>query len=91
MFVMFLVYFRFNENILSDPGYIDIPPDSRIPKRVQRLAKLIPHYDKKSLRPGYSTKENVMRIKTDQDTLTLILRCVSDEEVGTYDFCLSLR
>lgn len=90
MFIMLLVYFRFNENILTDPGYIDIFPDSRLPKQVQHLAKLIPYHGKKSLRPRLLTKENGMRIKTDQDTLTIILRCVSDEEVLMI-FCLFPR
>ncbi|KAI3869797.1 hypothetical protein MKW98_030978 [Papaver atlanticum] len=62
---------QFNENIINDPGFVDIFPASRIPKRIQHL-----------LRPIYSaSKEKGFRISTDQGTLSSVLQWVSDEEV----------
>ncbi|RZC74363.1 hypothetical protein C5167_049843 [Papaver somniferum] len=62
---------QFNENIINDPGFVDIFPGSRIPKRIQHL-----------LRPIYSaSKEKGFRISTDQGTLSSVLQWASDEEV----------
>ncbi|KAI3833118.1 hypothetical protein MKW92_003637, partial [Papaver armeniacum] len=62
---------QFNENIINDPGFVDIFPASRIPKRIQHL-----------LRPIYSaSKEKGFRITTDQGTLSSVLQWASDEEV----------
>ncbi|RZC69101.1 hypothetical protein C5167_035489 [Papaver somniferum] len=62
---------QFNENIINDPGFVDIFPASCIPKRIQHL-----------LRPIYSaSKEKGFRITTDQGTLSSVLQWASDEEV----------
>ncbi|KAI3835452.1 hypothetical protein MKX03_034542 [Papaver bracteatum] len=62
---------QFNENIINDPGFVDIFPASRIPKHIQHL-----------VRPIYSaSKEKGFRITTDQGTLSSVLQWASDEEV----------
>ncbi|PKA60678.1 mitochondrial intermediate peptidase [Apostasia shenzhenica] len=75
----------FSENIINDPGYIDIFPASRIPKNMQ-------HYFKPICRQFISTsndsfglrdksKEKGFRLATDPSSLSSILKWLSDAEV----------
>ncbi|KAK6132170.1 hypothetical protein DH2020_034095 [Rehmannia glutinosa] len=75
----------FNENILSDPGHVDIFPASRIPKKLHHLTK--PIYRASSLASKRSTgldsnlKERGLRVMTEPNTLCSILQLTSDAEV----------
>ncbi|KAI9081583.1 hypothetical protein K1719_036469 [Acacia pycnantha] len=75
----------FNENIATDPGFVDIYPSSRISKQLHFLAK--PIYRSTSLiskdlsRSGETTREKGFRITTDPQTLASILQLSSDDEV----------
>ncbi|KAK6155840.1 hypothetical protein DH2020_010088 [Rehmannia glutinosa] len=76
---------EFNENILSDPGHVDIFPASRIPKKLHHLTK--PIYRASSLASKRSTgldsnlKERGLRVMTEPNTLCSILQLTSDAEV----------
>lgn len=86
MFVhLFLV--RFNENITTDPGYVDIFPASRIPKLLHHLVK--PVYRSTSSESGESSKSRGMkekgfRIVTEPSTLSSVLQWASDSEVALF-------
>ncbi|XP_052197196.1 mitochondrial intermediate peptidase, mitochondrial isoform X2 [Diospyros lotus] len=75
----------FNENIIIDPGYVDIFPTSRIPKPLHHLAK--PIYRSRSststefLKTRYNTREKGFRIATEPSTLSSVLQWASDSEV----------
>lgn len=85
--------FRFNENIVIDPGSVDIFPSSRIPKNLHHLVKPIYRStsvtSKESLRTCNTTKEKGFQITTDPHTLSSILQCTPDDEV-TFHFYLFL-
>ncbi|KAI3918677.1 hypothetical protein MKX01_041997 [Papaver californicum] len=66
---------QFNENVINDPGFVDIFPASRIPKRIQHLLRPIYHTS------SSASKEKGFRMTTDQGTLSSVLQWVSDEEV----------
>ncbi|RZC16164.1 Mitochondrial intermediate peptidase, mitochondrial [Glycine soja] len=76
---------RYNENIVMDPGTVDIYPSSRIPKNLHYLVK--PIYCSKSLitkdlsGSGDTLKEKGFRITTNPQTLTSVLQFSSDDEV----------
>ncbi|CAA0836711.1 Probable mitochondrial intermediate peptidase-mitochondrial [Striga hermonthica] len=75
---------EFNENIITDPGHVDIFPASRIPKRLHHLTKPIyrPSFDsKKSTGLKNDSKERGLRIMTVPSTLCSILQLASDDEV----------
>ncbi|KAL7107300.1 hypothetical protein ACP275_06G045800 [Erythranthe tilingii] len=63
---------EFNENIITDPGHVDIFPVSRIPKKLHHLAKPIRHP---------SSSEKGLRLVTEPNTLCSILQLTSDAEV----------
>lgn len=76
---------RFNENIIIDPGHVDIFPASRIPRNLHHLAKPI---NRPSLlvsrRPtglDCNLKERGFRLATEPDALCSILQLASDSEV----------
>ncbi|CAA7393041.1 unnamed protein product [Spirodela intermedia] len=64
---------EFNENIIIDPGSIEVFPASRIPKHMHHLLKPIYHRDKQ--------KEKGFHIITDPVTLSSLLKWVPDSEV----------
>ncbi|XAR71801.1 Mitochondrial intermediate peptidase [Bertholletia excelsa] len=76
---------EFNENIITDPGYVDIFPASRIPKLLQRLVKPIyrsvSNASKESSRSKDNIKEKGFRIVTEPSTLSSVLQWASDSEV----------
>ena len=91
---VFLVSIRFNENIINDPGHMDIFPASHIPKKLHHLAR--PIYRTTSGAFGGSAwsmtnmKEKGFRLPTDPNTLSSILQWVSDAEVGTNYISMNL-
>ncbi|XP_024039320.1 mitochondrial intermediate peptidase, mitochondrial isoform X1 [Citrus clementina] len=76
---------EFNQNIINDPGHVDIFPESRIPKHIHHLLKPICRLtsgpSRESLRSWDNKKEKGFRITTDSRTLQSILQCTSDDEV----------
>ncbi|XP_027110469.2 mitochondrial intermediate peptidase, mitochondrial isoform X2 [Coffea arabica] len=76
---------EFNENIINDPGHMDIFPASHIPKKLHHLAR--PIYRTTSGAFGGSAwsmtnmKEKGFRLPTDPNTLSSILQWVSDAEI----------
>ncbi|KAG6507924.1 hypothetical protein ZIOFF_033278 [Zingiber officinale] len=80
------VLFRFNENIILDPGSVDIFPASRIPKNIQHLCRTIyrPVPSDGSSKSWITRKEKGYRITTDSSTLSSILKWVSDAGVSSH-------
>ncbi|KAL8160289.1 hypothetical protein V2J09_001826 [Rumex salicifolius] len=74
---------EFNQNIASDPGYVDIYPASRIPKRLHHLVQPVYRQTSKSSIIGLRAdmKEKGYRVLTESGTITSILQWVSDAEV----------
>ncbi|XP_031381325.1 mitochondrial intermediate peptidase, mitochondrial isoform X2 [Punica granatum] len=76
---------QFGENIINDPGYVDVFPTSRIPKQLRHLCK--PIYQSSSRestalsKSGYHMKERGFRISTEPSALSSVLQCTADEEV----------
>ncbi|KAK1273304.1 hypothetical protein QJS04_geneDACA012347 [Acorus gramineus] len=75
---------KYNENINDDPGSVDIISTSCIPKHLQRL--LQPIYGSFHGKPNgqlelSKLKRHGFRVKTDPDTLSSLLKSVSDSEV----------
>ncbi|XP_041007330.1 mitochondrial intermediate peptidase, mitochondrial isoform X1 [Juglans microcarpa x Juglans regia] len=75
---------EFNENIIIDPGSVDIFPSSRIPRSLHHLLKpvycstsIIP----KKLQPRDTLKEKGFQITTDPHTLSSVLQWAQDDEV----------
>ncbi|XP_028052419.1 mitochondrial intermediate peptidase, mitochondrial isoform X2 [Camellia sinensis] len=80
------LHVRFNENIITDPGYVDIFPASRIPKQLHHLVKPIyrstPSASRESLNSrGANMKEKGFRILTEPSNLSSVLQWASDSEV----------
>ncbi|XP_024039325.1 mitochondrial intermediate peptidase, mitochondrial isoform X2 [Citrus clementina] len=79
---------EFNQNIINDPGHVDIFPESRIPKHIHHLLKPICRLtsgpSRESLRSWDNKKEKGFRITTDSRTLQSILQCTSDDEIMGY-------
>ncbi|MED6132523.1 Mitochondrial intermediate peptidase [Stylosanthes scabra] len=76
---------QYNDNIVMDPGNVDIYPSSRIPKNLQYLVKPI-HRSASSIAKDLSwsstaLKEKGYRITTDPQTVSSILQQSSDDEV----------
>ncbi|KAF5204151.1 Mitochondrial intermediate peptidase, partial [Thalictrum thalictroides] len=73
---------EFSENMITDPGYVDIFPESRIPKHIQHLLK--PIYRSCTSKESYirrkHNKEKGFRITSDSSTLSSVLQWVSDDE-----------
>ncbi|KAG8381486.1 hypothetical protein BUALT_Bualt06G0126800 [Buddleja alternifolia] len=76
---------EFNENIITDPGHVDIFPASRIPKKLHQLTKPIYRPSSvastRSTRPDCNLKERGFRLVTEPNALSSILQLVSDAEV----------
>ncbi|XP_072985916.1 mitochondrial intermediate peptidase, mitochondrial [Typha latifolia] len=76
---------KFNENIMIDPGSVDIYPSSRIPKNMQHhfkpIYRAIPDSSEKSRELTDSKREKGLRVPTDSSTLSSVLKWVSDAEV----------
>ncbi|CAO2839022.1 unnamed protein product [Amaranthus hypochondriacus] len=71
---------KFNANIVDDPGYVDIYPTIRIPKRLHHLGR--PIYRPAGLpRLGLDIKEKGYRLGLDPVSLSSILQWASDAEV----------
>ncbi|CAL5420077.1 unnamed protein product [Camellia sinensis] len=75
----------FNENIITDPGYVDIFPASRIPKQLHHLVKPIyrstPSASRESLNSrGANMKEKGFRILMEPSNLSSVLQWASDSE-----------
>ncbi|KAL6956411.1 Mitochondrial intermediate peptidase, partial [Sarracenia purpurea var. burkii] len=77
---------EFNENITTDPGYVDIFPASRIPKLLHHLVKPIYGPTSSASRVSSKTRDNVkekgFRLVTEQSTLSTVLQWASDSEVA---------
>lgn len=92
--LQFIGLVRYNENIVMDPGTVDIYPSSRIPKNLHYLVK--PIYCSKSLitkdlsGSGDTLKEKGFRITTNPQTLTSVLQFSSDDEVVSIQWFRSL-
>ncbi|XP_061372981.1 mitochondrial intermediate peptidase, mitochondrial isoform X2 [Gastrolobium bilobum] len=76
---------EYNENIVMDPGTVDIYPSSRIPKNLHYLVKPISRSESlittdKSGSRG-TLKEKGFQITTDPQTLASLLQFSSDDEV----------
>ncbi|GFP88278.1 probable mitochondrial intermediate peptidase mitochondrial [Phtheirospermum japonicum] len=76
---------EFNENIITDPGHVDIYPASRIPKKLHHLTKPIyrpsSFASKKSTGLDSNSKERGLRVLTEPNTLCSILQLAPDAEV----------
>ncbi|KAL0282898.1 UNVERIFIED_CONTAM: Mitochondrial intermediate peptidase, mitochondrial [Sesamum angustifolium] len=76
---------QFNENIITDPGHVDIFPASHLPKKLHHLAKTIyrpsSFASKRSTGPDSNLKERGFRLVTEPSTLCSILQLASDAEV----------
>ncbi|KAF3964920.1 hypothetical protein CMV_010846 [Castanea mollissima] len=76
---------EFNENIIIDPGSVDIFPSSRMPKSVHHLLKPIyrstPGILRETVLPRDTMKEKGFRITTDPQNLSSVLQHVSEDEV----------
>jgi intermediate peptidase len=78
---------RYSENIVMDPGTVDIYPSSRIPKNLHHLVKPIyqsgPLITKDLLGSKGTFNERGFRITTDPRTLDSVLQLSSDDEVNS--------
>lgn len=76
---------EFSENIITDPGSVDIFPASRIPKHLHHLFKPIYGLNSSTLRGSSGSRDNIkekgFRITTEPGTLSSILQWASDAEV----------
>ncbi|KAL3834596.1 hypothetical protein ACJIZ3_009332 [Penstemon smallii] len=76
---------KFNENIITDPGQVDVFPASRIPKKLHHLTKTIYRpssvASQKSAGTDCNLKERGLRLVTEPDALCSILQLASDAEV----------
>ncbi|GFZ15219.1 zincin-like metalloproteases family protein [Actinidia rufa] len=76
---------EFNENIITDPGYVDIYPASRIPKLLHHLVEPIYRSTSNASREPSNLRENMrekgFRIVTEPSTLSSVLQWASDSEV----------
>ncbi|XP_065004479.1 mitochondrial intermediate peptidase, mitochondrial-like isoform X1 [Musa acuminata AAA Group] len=76
---------KFNENIMFDPGFVDIFPASRIPKNMQyhfdAIYRPISTASNEISKVGDTRREKGYKIPTDSSTLSSILKWVSDAEV----------
>ncbi|GAA0149472.1 metalloprotease [Lithospermum erythrorhizon] len=76
---------EFNENIISDPGHVDIFPTSRLPKRLHHIGKPIYRLSSgasgSSLTSAENYREKGWRIITEPSYMSSILQFSSDPEV----------
>ncbi|XP_038896956.1 mitochondrial intermediate peptidase, mitochondrial isoform X1 [Benincasa hispida] len=71
---------EFKENIVIDPGYVDIFPPLRMPNNLHHLAKPI-YQSSESFGSRSSRKKKGFRLTTDSDSLSSVLQYTSDDEV----------
>ncbi|KAJ4956022.1 hypothetical protein NE237_012805 [Protea cynaroides] len=71
---------EFSENIIKDPGSVDIFPASRIPRNIQHFLRPISR-PTELMGAGNNLKEKGFRITTDPNTLSSVLQWASDDEV----------
>lgn len=77
----FLYYFsllRFNENIMMDPGMVDIYPYTRIKKDMQHHFRPVYRFTNGS----NGRKEKGLRITTESSSVSLVLKWIPDNEVS---------
>lgn len=76
---------EYNENIITDPGHVDIFPASKIPKKLHHLVSPIhrnlPGSSKGSWGLRDKTKEKGFRLATESSTLQGFLQCAPDAGV----------
>ncbi|KAF3666504.1 putative mitochondrial intermediate peptidase, mitochondrial [Capsicum annuum] len=76
---------EYNENIIADPGHVDIFPASKIPKKLHHLVSPIyrnlPGASKGSWGSRDSVKEKGFRLVTESSTLQGFLQCAPDAGV----------
>ncbi|KAL8539610.1 hypothetical protein ACS0TY_001278 [Phlomoides rotata] len=76
---------EFNENIVTDPGHVDIFPASRIPKKLQHLTKPIYRLPSSSSKISAGLNSNIkekgLRLVTESNALCSILQLAPDAEV----------
>ncbi|GJN39170.1 hypothetical protein PR202_gb28271 [Eleusine coracana subsp. coracana] len=76
---------KFNENVVNKPGFVDVYPASRVPRNIQHNFKPIyrfkPGSAEKQSNQMDTTRQQGLRIVTDSENLSAVLRSVSDEEV----------
>lgn len=81
-----MLWVRFGQNIINDPGHVDIFPASRIPKHIHHLLKPIHRLtsgaSRESVRLWNNVKEKGFRIITEHRTLHSVLQWTSDDEVA---------
>lgn len=81
---VFLLFTRFNENIIIDPGHVDIYPASRIPKKLHHLVRPIYRNSSgtftESLQQGIRNEKG-FRLVTHPNNLCSILQWASCDEV----------
>lgn len=73
---------RFKENIVIDPGSVDIFPPLCMPNKLHHLVEPI-YRSSDSFGSRKGMKENGFRLVTDADTLYSVLQYASDDEVGS--------
>ncbi|XWS37697.1 hypothetical protein CRYUN_Cryun19dG0067300 [Craigia yunnanensis] len=76
---------EYGENIIIDPGHVDIFPASRIPRQIQHLLKpiyrLTSRVSKESLGSQDDEQEKGFRIITEPRTLCSVLQWTGDDQV----------
>lgn len=77
---------RYSENIITDPGHVDIFPASRIPRQIQHLLKPIYRMtsgvSKEPLGSLNDEQEKGFRIITEPRTLSTVLQWTADDQVA---------
>lgn len=77
---------RYGENIIIDPGHVDIFPASRIPRPIQHLLKPIYRMksgvSKEALGSLDDEQEKGFRIITEPHTLSSVLQWTADDQVA---------
>ena len=77
---------RYGENIIIDPGHVDIFPASCIPRQIQHLLKpiyrLTSGVSKESLGSQHDEQEKGFRIITEPRTLFSVLQWTTDDQVA---------
>jgi hypothetical protein len=91
-YLVFICY-RFNENVVNKPGFVDVYPASRISRNMQHHFKSVyrfkpGNFEKQSSQMD-TTKQKGLRIATDSGNVSTVLVSISDEEVSL--FCFSCR
>lgn len=81
---------RFKENIVIDPGSVDIFPPLRMPNNLHHLVKPICR-SSDSFGSRSSMKEKGFRLVTDADSLSSILQYATDDEVNTSISCVMIH